>query len=281
MDFVAKSSFGGYTNVGFTGQRIDILDDGNLTMNYYKNRWYDTETGRFLSQDPLGVVPSGYENILSPSFMQYWDGMNSYLYAKSLPISNSDIYGLCTKGQLECLSIELKLSLPGEFKGTHPDKLSNIFEFEIGCSGSRNSISVSSILSKIKKTLSKKKVSSKTAIQVVAAIMNSENMLGSGIVFDFEMEYNCCATKECEDKWEWNDPDDEYECWGRTQHRCRGCDKCKGARAENPRNDWQYYGVATGGLKPASKDFREVLNKLFEEAKNDCSSKAESAENGK
>ena len=89
VDFVAKSSFGGYTNVGFTGQRIDILDDGNLTMNYYKNRWYDAETGRFMSHDPLGIVPEGYYFPI----VQNIDGSNYFQFVKANPMAYIDRYG--------------------------------------------------------------------------------------------------------------------------------------------------------------------------------------------
>ena len=49
------------TNVGFTGQRIDLLDYDTTTSSYkhslcyYKNRWYSPDMGRFMSNDPLGV----------------------------------------------------------------------------------------------------------------------------------------------------------------------------------------------------------------------------------
>ena len=37
----------------FTGRRLDTLDGGDLKIMYYRNRYYDTETGRFLQHDPL------------------------------------------------------------------------------------------------------------------------------------------------------------------------------------------------------------------------------------
>ena len=111
VDFVAKSSFGGYTNVGFTGQRLDLLDNGNLTMNYYKNRWYDTETGRFISHDPLGIVPEGYIKGFSP-IGQYSHGTNIYQYVENIPVNKFDPFGLIAKHC--CDSI-----LPKLF--THPD----------------------------------------------------------------------------------------------------------------------------------------------------------------
>ncbi len=48
----------------FTGRRLDILDTGDLEIMYYRARYYDTETGRFISRDPI----------------EYADGMNLYEY---------------------------------------------------------------------------------------------------------------------------------------------------------------------------------------------------------
>ena len=53
---------------------------GNEANLYYlRNRWYDPETGRFLSENPLGVD----------------GGMNLYSFAGSDPVNGSDPTGLC------------------------------------------------------------------------------------------------------------------------------------------------------------------------------------------
>jgi len=62
----------------FTGRRLDILDGGSLTIQYNRNRYYDPETGRWLTHDPLGYV----------------DGMNPYEYVRSDPIGRWDAFGL-------------------------------------------------------------------------------------------------------------------------------------------------------------------------------------------
>ncbi len=67
-----------FNHISFTGQRQDDLDGGNLSLMYYKNRYYDTETGRFLTRDPIGYV----------------DGMGLYNYTGNEPIANTDPYGL-------------------------------------------------------------------------------------------------------------------------------------------------------------------------------------------
>ncbi|MCF7955979.1 MAG: RHS repeat-associated core domain-containing protein [Phycisphaerae bacterium] len=61
----------------FTGRRLEVLDDGNYDIMYYRNRFYDTETGRFLQQDPLGYV----------------DGLNLYEYASSNSLRYLDPFG--------------------------------------------------------------------------------------------------------------------------------------------------------------------------------------------
>ena len=62
----------------FTGRRLDILDTASLKIMYYRNRYYDTETGRLLTHDP----------------MDYVDGMNLYEYVKSNPVIGLDPQGL-------------------------------------------------------------------------------------------------------------------------------------------------------------------------------------------
>ena len=69
----------------FTGRRLDVLDDGDLKIMYYRNRYYDTETGRFLSNDPLGTNPSGQINNTFASLSQTTDGINLYEYISSKP----------------------------------------------------------------------------------------------------------------------------------------------------------------------------------------------------
>ena len=65
---------GGNCLFGFTGQFFD----GDVGLNYYKNRWYSPDMGRFTSKDPTG----------------YRDGMNLYQYVRSMPLNGFDPYGL-------------------------------------------------------------------------------------------------------------------------------------------------------------------------------------------
>ncbi|MBI9019489.1 MAG: hypothetical protein JEZ07_19745 [Phycisphaerae bacterium] len=61
----------------FTGRRVDVLDDGGLTLQYSRMRYLDYETGRWLSRDPE----------------EFADGLNVYEYVKSSPALFIDPYG--------------------------------------------------------------------------------------------------------------------------------------------------------------------------------------------
>ena len=89
----------------FTGQRLDSLDNNSLSVMYYKNRYYDTDTGRFLQHDPIGVNDSiclvNFRRTGSPVFprqlradKQYIDGMSLYEYVRSDPVFLYDSQGL-------------------------------------------------------------------------------------------------------------------------------------------------------------------------------------------
>jgi RHS repeat-associated protein len=61
---------------GFTGASTPNQTGG---FTYLRNRWYDPQSGRFLTQDPIGLA----------------GGVNLYAYAGNNPVSYSDPYGLC------------------------------------------------------------------------------------------------------------------------------------------------------------------------------------------
>ncbi|MEJ5261009.1 MAG: RHS repeat-associated core domain-containing protein [Anaerohalosphaeraceae bacterium] len=81
----------------FTGRELDRVgtsQTGFLEIMYYRARYYDPDTGRFLQPDPLGLDPAGGRiNPFGPT-SQYTDGMNAYEYAKSSPLLFSDAEGL-------------------------------------------------------------------------------------------------------------------------------------------------------------------------------------------
>ena len=78
------------TNIGFTGQRVEYLDNANLELSYYKNRWYSPNQGRFLSHDQLGYI----------------DSMCLYLYVKNMPIDIIDEFGFLSHSSRvsDCIS---------------------------------------------------------------------------------------------------------------------------------------------------------------------------------
>ena len=72
------ASAGGGTNTesGYTGASTPNQTGG---FTYLRNRWYDPATGRFLTQDPIGLA----------------GGVNLYAYAGNDPVMYSDPFGLC------------------------------------------------------------------------------------------------------------------------------------------------------------------------------------------
>jgi RHS repeat-associated protein len=62
--------------VGYTGAATTNSTAGFV---YLRNRWYDPQTGRFLTQDPIGLA----------------GGVNLYAYAGNNPIAFGDPFGLC------------------------------------------------------------------------------------------------------------------------------------------------------------------------------------------
>jgi len=78
----------------FTGRRVDFLDDGNLTLQINRHRYYDYYTGRWLTQDPLGITLHGERYADFAPGEQYKDGLNIYEYSNSNPVRNVDPLGL-------------------------------------------------------------------------------------------------------------------------------------------------------------------------------------------
>ena len=62
---------------GYTGAAQSVSNGGGMV--YLRNRWYDPQSGRFLTQDPIGVA----------------GGVNLYAYAGNDPIAYTDPFGLC------------------------------------------------------------------------------------------------------------------------------------------------------------------------------------------
>jgi RHS repeat-associated protein len=72
-------------NLRFLGQYFDA----ETGLHYNLNRYYDSDTGRYLSPDPIGLQ----------------GGMNLYAYVAGDPVNEVDIWGLCRKsgeGIMDC-----------------------------------------------------------------------------------------------------------------------------------------------------------------------------------
>jgi hypothetical protein len=99
----------------FTGQVLDILNGGALSLEYFKNRY--KKDGRFITRDPLGVrdgtciiefTPTGAPIFprLNNAKNQYLDGMSLYEYVRSNPILRFDPFGLKKEGEGVCCKIK-------------------------------------------------------------------------------------------------------------------------------------------------------------------------------
>ena len=84
----------------FTGRRLDVFDYNPMThehgyeIMYYRARYYDTDTGRFIQRDPLGITPNPTKPNLFKTNWQYKDGLNVYGYTLSNPVNGVDAWGL-------------------------------------------------------------------------------------------------------------------------------------------------------------------------------------------
>jgi len=71
----------------FTGRNVDRLDNGSLWLQYNRNRYLKYSIGRWLTKDPLGVVPNAQKPNEFWPIGEYSDGMSLYEYVKSNPIA--------------------------------------------------------------------------------------------------------------------------------------------------------------------------------------------------
>ncbi len=79
----------------FQGNRLDLLDGGNLKLMSWPYRNYLPDLGRWTQAEKLGIIPNDNRQI-NPFDVrkQYKDGMNLYKALASNPVRNTDLYGL-------------------------------------------------------------------------------------------------------------------------------------------------------------------------------------------
>jgi RHS repeat-associated protein len=93
------------TQTGYTGASSPTVTGG---FTYLRNRWYDPATGRFLTQDPIGLA----------------GGVNLYAYAGNNPVTFADPFGLKScdpptdpcpadrQGKILTVSLSLSAAMP-------------------------------------------------------------------------------------------------------------------------------------------------------------------------
>lgn len=97
--YTAKNESSLRNPVAFTGRSLDVLDRDaggvpQLQIMYYRARYYDPQTGRFMQRDPLGIDPAGgKENPFIPA-RQCTGGINVYEYVNSNVLQFVDPFGL-------------------------------------------------------------------------------------------------------------------------------------------------------------------------------------------
>jgi len=80
----------------FIGRRVDMLDNGSLTIQYKRNRYYDYYTGHWTTHDPFGLEADATERNVFGLIRQYTDGLNLYEYARENPLRYVDSNGTLT-----------------------------------------------------------------------------------------------------------------------------------------------------------------------------------------
>jgi len=73
---------------------MDSIDNHAHRLGFYRNRYLDYYTGRWLSHDPLGIMPNPTMPNRYYPIGQYRDGVNIYEYVSSNPGGITDAYGL-------------------------------------------------------------------------------------------------------------------------------------------------------------------------------------------
>ena len=91
-----------YSAVGnpyyYTGRRLDNIDSGSKKIQYSRWRYYSPDMGRFLTEDPQGMILGPAKANRFSVRRHYLDGMNLYSYANDNSVANMDAFGLFSIG---------------------------------------------------------------------------------------------------------------------------------------------------------------------------------------
>ena len=73
--------------------------DAEIGLYFYRARYYDPMEGRFISEDPIGIVGNLYTQGLNIVFYQYVEAiLTPYLYTRNSPVNSGDPTGLYVGG---------------------------------------------------------------------------------------------------------------------------------------------------------------------------------------
>ena len=173
-DFSDTRSTSGYNNViMFTGQRFDRLDSGDLQLMYYKNRYYCTNTGRFLQRDPI----------------EYEDSMNLYQYVISNPLSNLDPYGKlcedkCSPGSAKILDKQLVLFSRDSDHEVHSEPFSGEDYFDEG-------------MRRIFEYIEEEGELDSNVVEAFQSFAEAYSAVTMGFDVYIRIYYDCCLRKKC------------------------------------------------------------------------------------
>jgi|GEM_PF-6643152 len=186
----------------FTGREVDFLDGGSLPLQYNRHRYYSQTLGRWTSEDPLGIDPTGYlhQNYLS-AMGQYKDGLSLYLYARLRPLQRQDPLGLlckdkCKPGEIRFNEATLTASWPGQDERHRaPWGLGEIASVSLNLQNGRIEWDVADART-FYELLVQALCEGANPVAGMTGVTMANATAGMGLVFDIEVKFDCCSRKQ-------------------------------------------------------------------------------------
>ncbi|MFC1783124.1 RHS repeat domain-containing protein, partial [Planctomycetota bacterium] len=258
----------------FTGRRVDVLDDGDLTLQYSRNRYYDYYTGRWLTHDPLGVVP----NALIPNYFipkqQYLDGINLYIYVNNQTIIKTDHLGTCYDKCIRGSSIITGTKFIFYQAGTQQI----IEEYDDDNFAVDEDDDVLDDLLDLCKKYAKKNVPKGKTIGLIAEVIKM--IVGTGELYlygadlDIAVTYDCCIEeKKCRFYSLIVKGECTYYDWDNVDHYMQVRVRKSSQRQEQKRANEDSYGFGGETIEakaPTQIELLNALNHLRQQVKRDC-----------